>query len=54
MLFTPRQLLTDQASVTVQFGPSDLKADLLAHRVTRTTSFSQDVDESYRHGGLNE
>jgi len=55
LIYKPRRLLTQQASVTVQFGSSDLKAELLAHRATRTTSFFTDTDiEGYRHGGLNE
>ena len=55
VFFKPRRLLTDQASVTLEFGSSDMKTELLADRATRTTSFSTETDiESYRHGGLNE
>jgi hypothetical protein len=53
MLFKPRRLLTDQASVTFQFGPAEQKTELLEQRATRTASFPQDI-EGYRHGGLNE
>jgi len=54
MLFTPRRLLTDQASVTLKFGSAVLRTELLEHRATRTTSFLTNDIHGYRHGGLNE
>ena len=52
-LFSQRLLLTETSSVTVKLGLSEVKTELLAHRVTRTASFTKEI-HGYRHDGLNE
>ena len=50
----PRQrLLTENSSITIQLAADDLRAELLALRVTRTASFTTEF-RGYRHDGLNE
>ena len=49
----PQRLLTETASITIKLGAADLRAELLAHRITRTASFATEL-QGYRHDGLNE
>ena len=49
----PQRLLAATSSITIKLGAAALRAELLAHRITRTASLSTEL-KGYRHDGLNE